>query len=190
MVRMAAGYWKYHFTNFGQINLMNELRKLWMEHVFWARLFIISKLADLPDLDVTTQRLLRNPSDFAKVLEVFYGKEKAQVFRSLLEEHLKFAASIVDNVMQGNDKAVEQYSRLWYANADRMAKFLASINPCWAEDEWKALLYDHLKMTSEMLSARSNMDFEKEVIIFDQTEDQALEMADVMVTGIIKQFDI
>ncbi len=48
-----------------------------------------------------------------------YGRQKAGAFRSLLEKHLKNAASIVENVKQQNAKAVEQYMKLWYSNADQ-----------------------------------------------------------------------
>jgi hypothetical protein len=190
MFDMTGNNWKYHTANYGQMNLMNELRKLWEEHVVWTRLFIISALAGLPDLDAATKRLLRNPSDFANVLEIFYGRQKADTFRSLLEEHLKIAASIVDNAKQQNAKAVDQYTKLWYSNADRIAAFLASINPCWTEDEWKNLLYDHLRMTTDEVLARLSGEYIKDSIIFDMIEEEALAMADFMAAGIIKQFDI
>lgn len=190
MFGILGNNWKYHTANYGQMNLMNVLRKLWTEHIVWTRLFIISALEELPDLEITTKRLLRNPSDFANVLEVFYGRQKADTFRSLLEEHLKIAASIVDNAKKGNTKAVEQYSKLWYSNADRIAAFLASINPCWSEEEWKNLLYDHLRMTADTVTARLTGEYAKDAAIFDMISEQALDMADVMTAGIIKQFDI
>ena len=190
MFDMAGNGWKYHTANYGQINLMNELRKLWEEHVAWTRLFIVSALAGLPDLDAATKRLLRNPSDFANVLEIFYGRQKADTFRSLLEDHLKIAASIVENAKQQNMKAVEQYTKLWYSNADQLAAFLAGINPCWSEDEWKNLLHDHLRMTTDEVMARISGEFIKDAIIFDMIEEEALAMADVMAAGMIRQFNI
>lgn len=176
--------------NYGQMNLMNGLRKLWEEHVVWTRLFIISALAGLPDLDTATKRLLRNPSDFAKVLGIYYGRQKADAFRELLEEHLKIGASIVENAKQHNEKAVEQYSKLWYGNADRIAAFLAGINPYWPEDEWKNLLHDHLRMTTDEVMARLAGEYVKDAIIFDMIQEQALAMADVMAAGMVRQFDI
>jgi hypothetical protein len=190
MFELTGSNWKYHAPNYGQINLLNELRKLWEEHIVWTRLFIISALAGLPDLDTTTKRLLRNPSDFANVLEIFYGRQKADTFRSLLEDHLKIAGSIVENAKQKNSKAVDQYMKLWYANADRIAAFLAGINPNWSEDEWKNLMHDHLRMTADEAMARLAGEYPKDSIIFDMIEEQALAMADVMTAGIIKQFDI
>jgi len=190
MFDMKGSNWKSRTANYGQINLMNAIRKLWEEHVKWTRLFVVSALAGLPDLDATTKRLLRNPSDFADVLEIYYGRQKADAFRGLFEEHLKIAANIVDSAKNQNDKAVEQYSKLWYSNADQIASFLARINPCWTEDEWKKLLHDHLRMTTDEVVARLSGEYTKDTIIFDMIEEQALDMADVMAAGIIRQFDI
>lgn len=190
MLDITGNNWMYRATNYGQMNLLNEMRKLWEEHVMWTRLFIISSASALADMDVTTKRLLRNPSDFAKVLEIFYGKQKAETFRSLLEEHLKIAGSIVDNAKQGNEKAVDQYTKLWYDNADKIAAFLASINPNWSEEEWGNLLHDHLRMTMDEATARLKGEYAKDTIIFDMIEEQALAMADMMAAGIIKQFNI
>lgn len=190
MLETLGNKWMYQTTNYGQMNLMNEFRKLWEEHVIWTRLFIISMLAGLPDLDAATKRLLRNPSDFAKTLEIFYGKQKAEQFKNLLEEHLKIAASIVENAKGGNDKAVEQYMRLWYANADRIAAFLSSINPYWSEEEWKRLLHDHLRMTADEVTARLKGEYTKDSVIFDMIQEQALEMGDNMTAGMIRQFNI
>jgi len=190
MFDMSANNWRYRSANYGQINLMNELRKLWEENVIWTRLFIISELAELPDLDTATKRLLRNPTDFANVLEIFYGREKAGTFRNLLEEHLKIGASIVNSAKQQNTKAADQYTKLWYGNADRIAAFLADINPCWTEDEWRNLFHDHLRMTTDEVLARLSGEFIKDSIIFDMIEEQALAMADVMAAGMIKQFEI
>lgn len=190
MSGITGNKWEFYTTNYSQMNLMNTLRKLWEEHIVWTRLFIISTLAELPDLDVTTKRLLRNPADFANVLEIFYGRQKADTFRSLLEEHLKIGASIVNNAKMQNAEAVEQDSKLWYSNADRIAAFLAGINPFWLEEEWKSLLYDHLRMTTDEVMARLSGDYLKDSSIFDMIEEQALTMADVMAEGMIKQFEL
>ena len=48
-------------------DILNQLRKLWEQHVYWTRFFIISTLADLNDIDEVTTRLLQNPKDFAKL---------------------------------------------------------------------------------------------------------------------------
>lgn len=54
-----------------QMELRNQLRKLWEQHVFWTRLFIISTAGCLGDVELVTRRLLRNPGDFALVFLPF-----------------------------------------------------------------------------------------------------------------------
>jgi hypothetical protein len=190
MFRMMGSRSEFGPANYGQISLMIVLRKLWLEQVLWTRLFIISALSELPDLENATGRLMRNPSDFDDVLKAFYSRAKADAFRSLLEKHLKIGAMIVDNAKIENAKALEQYSKLWYRNADRIAAFLAVINPCWTEEEWKNLMYEHLRTLTDIITARTGGEFSKDIVLFDRLEEQALEMADVMAAGMIKQFDI
>lgn len=44
-----------------QICLMNQLRQLWGQHVYWTRFAIISAAAGLDDSDPVTKRLLFAP---------------------------------------------------------------------------------------------------------------------------------
>ena len=55
-----------------QVELLNELRMLWEQHIHWTRSFIISTAANLGDLEPVTNRLLQNPGDFGKVFRMFY----------------------------------------------------------------------------------------------------------------------
>ncbi len=173
-----------------QINLINTLRKLWMEHVFWTRSFIISTAAGLGDLPYVTRRLLRNPGDFADVLRPLYGADIAGRFSDLFTEHLTIAGSLVNNAKAGNTQAANEDRAKWYANANQIAAFLASINPYWSQAEWQRLLYDHLKITETEAVERLTDQYEKDVALFDAIEDQALMMADYMAAGIRKQFNI
>ncbi|WP_457945223.1 hypothetical protein [Caproiciproducens sp. LBM24188] len=70
------------------IGIFNTFRKLWTQHVMWTRSFIISTAADLGDLQPVTNRLLRNPADFAKALLPYYGEERAKQFSDLLTKQL------------------------------------------------------------------------------------------------------
>lgn len=54
-----------------EICLINQLRMLWEQHVYWTRFFIISTASDLDDLEPVTNRLLQNPGDFAQVFPYF-----------------------------------------------------------------------------------------------------------------------
>ena len=66
-----------------QMCFMNQIQQLWAQHVYWTRLFIISTAADLSDLEPVTNRLLRNPKDFAQLLAPIYGMKTAREFQEL-----------------------------------------------------------------------------------------------------------
>jgi hypothetical protein len=51
----------------------DAMRKLWEDHITWTRLFIVSALADLPDKQATTERLLSNQVDIGNAIKPYYG---------------------------------------------------------------------------------------------------------------------
>lgn len=170
--------------------LGNKFRELWSEHVMWTRSFIISTAASLGDLNYVTKRLLRNPADFEKALMSYYGRDKASRFKNLLEEHLLIAGDLVNSAKMGDMKKVDEDRTKWYKNADDMAMFLGSINPYWNRQEWKNMLYEHLKMTEDEATARLEGRYQDDVMMYDDIESQAMKMADYMSSGIMKQFRI
>lgn len=170
-----------------QIQLNNKFRELWFEHVMWTRSFLVSAVNDLKDLDAVTQRLLRNPADFADALRPIYGRQNAAKFESLLTDHLKFAAALVNAVKAGNSAEADAQRKKWYENADDIAAFLSGINPYWNEAIWRELLYDHLRMIENEVGLLLTGQYDKSIELFDEIQREAMEMADYMVYGILKQ---
>lgn len=170
-----------------QIYLENQLRKLWEQHVYWTRFFIISTAANLGDLQPVTNRLLRNPKDFAQLLTPLYGVKTAGQFQELFTMHLLIAAELVNAAKnQQPEKAMEARSK-WYKNAEDIAEFLAATNPCWNKAEWKHMLFKHLEMTEKEATLRLQGHYAEDIVVFDAIEEEALKMADYMSCGIIKQ---
>jgi len=170
------------------IQLSKQLRKLWEQHVYWTRFFIISTAADLGDLKPVTNRLLRNPMDFAQLLAPFYGDSIAEEFEMLFTQHLLIAADLVNAAKNQDKDKADQSRRAWYQNADEIAVFLSEINPYWSNDVWRDLLHSHLEMTEMEAVLRLSGKYEKDIKIFDEIEEEALKMADYMTYGISRQF--
>ena len=140
-----------------ELDLSNVMRMLWEQHIAWTRMTLISIIKDLPDVDFVTNRLLRNPIDFERVLEVFYGYEIASQFSDLFKSHLVIAAQLVKAAKAGDNKGSADAEKRWYANADEIALFLSRINPYWSQENWKTMLYEHLRMTkSETVNILTN----------------------------------
>ncbi|MGO5051611.1 acetylglutamate kinase [Lachnospiraceae bacterium LCP25S3_G4] len=171
-----------------QVDLMNLLRELWEQHVYWTRFFIISTAENLGDLEAVTKRLLQNPSDFAEAFSPFYTTKTTEAFKFLFTQHLLIAADLVTAAKNKDLAKVEEARKKWYMNANDIAKFLSEINPYWNMEKWKTLLYRHLEMTEKEAVLRLSKKYEEDIQIFDMIEKEALEMADFMSCGIIRQF--
>jgi hypothetical protein len=167
----------------------DEMRRLWEDHVTWTRLAIISLTTDAPDTEATVGRLLENQTDIGDAINPFYGEPAGQELTRLLREHILIAADLIAAARAGHETAVADAQSRWAANADQIAAFLAGANPrFWDLDEMKAMLHEHLRLTSDEALARLRGDWAADVVAYDQIHLQALGMADMLSTGIVKQF--
>jgi hypothetical protein len=151
---------------------------------------IISIAMDLPDVEPTTNRLLRNAPDFARLFNRFYGARVAAEFTRLLTDHLVIAAELVKAAKAGNNKATADAEKRWYANADEIVSFLHCINSLWHLEPMRAMWYEHLCLTKAEAVARLSKDYAKDIEIFNHIEKQALMMADEFSRGITCQFNL
>jgi hypothetical protein len=167
----------------------DAMRQLWEDHIVWTRLYIISAAADLPDQDLTAQRLLRNQADIGDAVKVFYGEEAGNELTNLLQEHILGAADLMAAAKTGDQDAVNVARANWYANADAIAAFLSAANPeQWPLADLQAEMRMHLDITLEEATARLNGDFETDIAAYDKVHHHILAFADLLSNGIIEQF--
>jgi len=167
----------------------DEMRRLWEDHVTWTRLAIISLVAGTPDTDATVGRLLQNQADIGDAMEPFYGDAAGGELTRLLREHILIAADLIAAAKAGDGAAVAAAQIRWTANADEIAAFLAGANPAaWSLEEMKAMLHEHLRLTTDEALARLHGDWAADVAAYDRIHVQALDMADMLSNGIAGQF--
>jgi hypothetical protein len=169
--------------------LRQDMRKLWEDHTTWTRLFIVSALADLPDKDATTQRLLQNQVDLGNAVKPFYGAAAGDKLTALLKDHILIAADIVTAAKASDTPKLESSKAKWVANADEVSAFLSGANPKhWPAADMKAMMREHLDLTTAELMARLKKDWTADVAAYEKIHLQALHMADMLSDGIAKQF--
>lgn len=165
---------------------MNRL--LWMEHVNWTRMTIISIVFGLPDLPFVQERLLRNATDLGNCLRPFYGDQIADRYAELIKEHLVIAAELVTAAVKGDATTAAAKEKEWYRNADDIAAFLSSINPCLSKEEVQKMFYSHLALTKNEAVTMIQKNYQQDIDIFDDIEAEALAMSDMIASAIVMQF--
>ncbi|MGL5437549.1 MAG: LysM peptidoglycan-binding domain-containing protein [Lachnospiraceae bacterium] len=178
----------YPSDQFGQVALMSDMREVWVQHVYWTRMLLISIAERLADQQAVATRLLENPNDIARVFSTYYSTDVANEIAQLLTEHLEIGAALITALRDGNSSEAERLERQWYANADQMARAFSSINPYYSLDEVRNMLYEHLDLTTQEVSMRLASKYPEDIEAFDKVEAQALAMADFFTQGIIRQF--
>lgn len=168
--------------------LSNKMRMLWEQHIFWTVTAIRSIIDNAPYKDLVIKRLLRNPVDFENALRPVYGSSIAKKFSDLFTTHLQIAGELVTASAAGDAKAAADADKRWYANADEIVAFLASINPYWSQNAWTMMLHEHLDLTKSEAVYWLTKDYNKAIAIYDDIQANALEMADMMTEGITRQF--
>ena len=172
-----------------ELALRQDMRKLWEDHVTWTRLAVISLTTDSPDTQATVGRLLANQTHIGNAVKPFYGAAAGKQLTALLREHIVIAADLIAVAKKGDQAGVASQEARWSANANEIATLLSNANPrYWKLGTMKAMMRDHLRLTTDEVVARLQKDWAADVRAYDRIHRQILHMADMLSTGIVKQF--
>ena len=165
------------------------MRQLWVDHVTWTRLFIVSFAADLPDLQATTDRLLQNQVDIGNAIKPFYGAAAGAQLTRLLRTHIMEAVPVLSAAKAGQKAKLATALKAWYANAHQIAAFLAKANPTsWPLPEMTKMMDTHLRLTTNEAAAHLKGRWQASIAAYDQVRAEILMMADMLADGIVEQF--
>jgi hypothetical protein len=178
-----------HGVTAQRLALHDDMRRLWEDHITWTRLFIVSASHDLPDLQATTERLLRNQKQIGDAIKPYYGRAAGARLTALLREHILVAADLLGAAKAGDDPGVQRHSATWYGNADEIAAFLNKANPRnWKRGEMRRMMREHLDLTLAEAVAHLQNDHRADIRSYNRIHRQILHMADMLSDGIVAQF--
>ncbi len=178
-----------HTISQRELTLRTDMRKLWEDHVTWTRLAVISLTTGSPDTKATVGRLLQNQTDIGNAVKPFYGRAAGNQLTQLLEQHILIAADLIAAAKAGDEAKTADAQARWEANADSIATFLGKANPhAWKLAAMKAMMREHLRLTTNEVVARLNGDWNLDVAAYDRIHVQALHMADMLSSGLVAQF--
>lgn len=182
--RLTSNYW----WSIRQVDLLKRMNLAWEQHIMWTRMLLISIADNLKDLDATEKRLLQNPKDIADIFRKYYGNAFANRIENLLTEHLTIGKNLIVALKNNNQKLAKELTDNWYKNADDMAEAFSSINPFYSKEKVRDMLYDHLELTTDEVTARLRKDYSADIEAFNNVQQEVLKMSQYFVEGIFKQF--
>ncbi len=178
-----------HSISQSELALRTDMRKLWEDHVTWTRLAVISLTTGSPDTKATVGRLLQNQTDIGNAVKPFYGNAAGTQLTQLLKQHILIAADLIAAAKAGDEAKTADAQARWEANADSIATFLSKANPqAWKLAATKAMMREHLRLTTNEVVARLNGHWNLDVAAYDRIHVQALHMADMLSSGLVAQF--
>lgn len=170
------------------MKLKCPMQRLWTEHAWWTRNYIISNLADLKDQNHILKRLLKNQEDTGNLIKPYYGVEAGNKLTALLKEHILIAGKIIDAAKKGENAKVAQFNKDWHRNADQIVDFLTKANPNWSKQVLTSMFYTHLKLTTTEVEDHLKGNWADEIKTVDINQNHLIHMGNVLADGIIKQF--
>jgi hypothetical protein len=172
-----------------ELVLRQDMRRLWEEHVTWTRLAVISLTTDSPDTNATVGRLLQNQADIGNAIKPYYGAAAGRQLTALFRQHILIAADLIAVARKGDQDGVAAQGARWTANADQIATVLNKANPdSWKLGPMKAMMHDHLRLTTDEVVARLQHNWAADVRAYDRIHLQILHMSDMLSEGIVTQF--
>ena len=172
-----------------ELRLHDHMRKLWEQHVAWTRMAIVTFADGSAGFDATAQRLLRNQEDIGDAFATFYGTKKGHHLASLLHDHITIAVELLQDAKAGDQAAFDAANTRWYANANDIADFLSAANPrFWPRATMRAAMKTHLDQTLAEAVAELGADYPASVANYEAIHLHILDMADLLSSGIMRQF--
>ncbi len=171
------------------VELREDLRDLWVGHIFWVRnVALTTKLGDVEGAKVAEEHVVKNARAIADAIVPFYGQAAADKLFGLLVGHYGavkeyMTASYAGN-KDGKDAAVDKLKK----NAEEIATFLSSANPNWPKETLVSLLLAHGGHHIAQIDAFAEKNYASEAQTSDAMVKHINMVADALGKGIVKQF--
>jgi len=168
--------------------LRTSMRKLWSEHVWLEREYLITSFANLPEVPVIIDNLMKNASNISNAMAPYYGKEADKALDVLLKDHILISFDVAAAARAKDKETLKAMDAKWHANADDIAAFLSDANPYWKPKEMQSMMYKHLKLITNEVNERIAQDWKAEIKAAQAVLEEMMMFADMLTNGIVQQF--
>jgi hypothetical protein len=165
------------------------MRELWEDHGAWTRMAITSFADNSPDLAVTEARLLSNQTAIGNAVKPYYGTAAGNKLTALLKQHILAAVGVLVAAKSGSKSQLASAEAAFFANGRKIAAFLHAANPRnWSLVAMRQMMKIHLTQVIVMGADELTGNYAGSAAEWNPYRSHLLAMADMLSTGIIKQF--
>ena len=172
----GQGYQETEQEEMTQETRVQNMERAWMEHVMLARMFMVSALNDLPDINAVEERMQRNIGEIANQFTDFWPRETRNQLEQMLSEHEQTFAALLQDLKTGDQQSYKENEQKWYEGGNMLSDMLSRANPAYRRRDLNRYFADHLSLLLNMANEFWNGDYEKSMETFDIAREQAEEL--------------
>ena len=171
------------------IELQQNLRDLWVGHIFWVR-HVVSNIAtnDPDERDAAEKEVVTNTRQIANTMTPFYGEAASEKLFSLLDANIgavrEYSEATAAGDRQQQDAALAHLS----SNADEIADFLSHLNPYLQKDIVRSLIATHGAHHVLQINQYKAKDYAPLGATWPMMRQHIYVIADTLTTALAKQF--
>jgi len=160
-----------------------EMRRLWSERTTWTRTYVVDALANLPDTQAATDRLLQNQVDIGTALRPYLGAKRSDRLVGLLENDVTLATEVVESARIGDARHLKEAHDAWDLNAAALGAALADANVSGAGDLPVWILAEHANTEGQSVD-RINIDWAGDISQYEAAAAVDQKIADAVSGGL------
>ncbi len=166
-----------------KMRLLLLSQEVWLDHVYWTRLFIVSSVARSNDVTFNADRLMMNQEEIGNLYRPYIGDKMADELIRLLKEHIAIAGKIVEEARDGKETSVDVQD--WQRNADDISKL---IDPSLGKNYTavRDMMLDHLDVTLKEAAAYIKGLYNESIAEFEKAKIMIADMSASLVKIICK----
>lgn len=173
------------YLTYEQMNLINSFRFFMLDMAIYSR-FVASCIILYNDCsDVVFARLLQVPYDSYQQMSAYMGRERADKYYNLINQHIIIMVELIHALQAGNRQEADTLLAKWYRNAEESAAYLPSINPYWTEEQWRSLFYKYVQLLLNQILTTQTKNFQETVAVFDELRYHSILIGDALAKGIM-----
>lgn len=173
----------------GYVATQNALRDLWVEHVFWARNYVLATAdGDAKQAQVAADQVVANASSISGAIVPFYGQAAGDQLLALLAGHWGAVKAYADSHLAGDAAGAQQATQQLTENAGAIATFLSEANPYLPKDALVGLLSAHGAHHVQQTRQIGAKDFAAEAQTWAAMRQHMFVIADALTGALAKQF--